>query len=43
VPEKLAHASLRFGLGRWTTAEEIDQAVEQVAATATRLRQLSAV
>ncbi len=26
VPAELAHASLRFGLGRWTTEEEVDYA-----------------
>ncbi len=31
VPAPLAYASLRFGLGRWTTAEEIDFAVETTA------------
>ncbi len=42
VPEKLAHASLRFGLGRQTTEEEVDYAVEKVASVVTRLRQMSA-
>jgi cysteine desulfurase len=41
VPEKLAHASLRFGLGRQTTEEEVDYAVEKVASVVTRLRQMS--
>ena len=38
VPDKLAHASLRFGLHRWTTAEEIDYAVEKVGRMVRRLR-----
>ncbi len=38
VPEKLAHASLRFGLHRWTTAEEIDYTVEKVGRVVRRLR-----
>ena len=38
VPDDLAHASIRFGLGRFTTAEEIDFAVSSVAATVRRLR-----
>ena len=42
VPEKLAHASLRFGLGRQNTEEEIDYAAEKVAAVVSRLRRLSA-
>ena len=41
VPEKIAHASLRFGLGRQTTVEEVDYAVEKVASVVTRLRQMS--
>ncbi len=42
VPEKLAHASLRFGLGRQNTPEEIDYAVEKTVAVVSRLRSLSA-
>ena len=42
VPEKLAHASLRFGLGRQNTAQEIDYAADKVAAVVSRLRRLSA-
>lgn len=42
VPEKLAHASLRFGLGRQNTEEEIDYAADKTAAVVSRLRQLSA-
>jgi cysteine desulfurase len=34
----LALASLRFGLGRWTTEEEIDEASRRVAETVTHLR-----
>jgi cysteine desulfurase len=41
VSDEIARASLRFGLGRWTTAEEIDYAVEKVSSLVTRLRQLS--
>ena len=43
VPDELARASLRFGLGRWTTTDEIDYAIEKVGSLAGRLRQLSAV
>ena len=43
VPDQLARASLRFGLGRWTTAEEIDYAADKVAGLVERLRQLSPV
>ena len=38
---ELARASLRFGLGRWTTAEEIDYAAGKVIGLVTRLRQLA--
>ena len=38
VPPELAHASLRFGLGRTTTREEIDYAARRVVETATMLR-----
>jgi cysteine desulfurase len=38
VPDVLARASIRFGLGRWTTAATIDRAVERVAATVAELR-----
>src|SRR5262245_51104283 len=41
VPADLAHASIRFGLGRWTTEEEVDYAAESAAAAATRLRENS--
>lgn len=40
VPDDLAHASIRFGLGRTSTAEEVDYAVGAVAATVKRLREL---
>src|SRR5262245_25013238 len=38
VSERLSKASLRFGLGRFTTAAEIDFAIDYVAATVMRLR-----
>ncbi len=41
VEEEMAHTSIRFGLGRFTTVEEVDFAVEQVVAAVTRLRKLS--
>jgi len=37
----LAHTSLRIGLGRFTTAEEVDYAVEKIAAEVIRLRAMS--
>jgi cysteine desulfurase len=41
VGEDLAHTSIRFGLGRFTTEEEIDFAIEKVVSTVKRLRDLS--
>jgi cysteine desulfurase len=41
VPETLARASLRFGIGRFNTAEEIDFAADYVAAAVERLRRLA--
>ncbi len=43
LDEDMARASLRFGLGRFTTAEEVDFAVDAVAAAVERLRSLPAV
>jgi cysteine desulfurase len=41
VPDDLAHASIRFGLGRWNTAEEVDYAVETAVRAVERLREKS--
>ncbi|KAL9650099.1 hypothetical protein ABK040_011270 [Willaertia magna] len=41
VSEELAHTSLRFGIGRFTTKEEIDYVIERTAAEVIRLRELS--
>jgi cysteine desulfurase len=41
VTEDLAHTSIRFGLGRFTTEEEIDFTAEQVIKTVRRLREMS--
>lgn len=41
VGEDLAHTSIRFGLGRFNTEEEIDFAIERVVAAVKRLRELS--
>ena len=41
VPSDLAHASLRFGLGRWNTEEEIDFAADAAIAAVLRLREKS--
>jgi len=41
VGDDLAHTSIRFGLGRFTTEEEIDYVLERVVHEVTRLRELS--
>ncbi|MFZ0880019.1 MAG: IscS subfamily cysteine desulfurase [Candidatus Acidiferrales bacterium] len=41
VGEDLAHTSIRFGLGRFNTEEEVDYVVGRVVETVTRLRELS--
>lgn len=39
--DDLAHSSLRFGLGRFTTEEQIDYTIEQVSKTVIKLRDMS--
>jgi cysteine desulfurase len=41
VGEDLAHTSIRFGLGRFNTEEEVDYVVDRVVETVKRLRELS--
>lgn len=41
VDEELAHTSLRFGIGRFTTEQEVDSTVEHVIKEVTRLRDMS--
>jgi cysteine desulfurase len=41
VPADLAHASIRFGIGRWTTEEEVDYAAEVAVSGVKRLRENS--
>lgn len=43
VPDNLARASLRFGLGRFSTAEEIDRAADIVIEAVRHLRRLRAL
>ena len=39
--DDLAHSSIRFGLGRWTTQEEVDYVVEKLTTVVRRLREMS--
>ncbi len=41
VGEDLAHTSIRFGLGRFNTIEEVDYVTDRVVETVERLRELS--
>jgi cysteine desulfurase len=41
VGEDLAHTSIRFGIGRFNTEEEVDYVAERVTETVRRLRDLS--
>lgn len=41
VGDDLAHSSIRFSLGRFTTREEIDYAIERVVHAVRRLREMS--
>lgn len=39
--DDLAHSSLRFGLGRFTTEDQIDYTIEQISNTVNKLREMS--
>jgi len=39
--DELAHSSIRFSIGRFTTPEDVDQAIVQVRKAVTKLRELS--
>jgi cysteine desulfurase len=43
LPDNLAHAAIRFGLGRFTTEEEIDYTIETTLRAVEQLRSLSPV
>ena len=38
--EDMAHSSLRFGIGRFTTEAEIDYVVERISNVVTKLRDM---
>ena len=41
VEEDMAHTSIRYGLGRFTTEAEVDRAVEMTCAHVEKLREMS--
>jgi cysteine desulfurase len=41
VEEEMAHSSIRFGLGRFNTQEEVDYVSDLVVASVRRLRDMS--
>jgi len=41
LPDELAHSAIRFTLGRWTTAEDVDFAVRLIKENVGRLREMS--
>jgi cysteine desulfurase len=41
VSEEMAHTSIRFGLGRFSTAEDVDVAIEKIVVAVERLREMS--
>lgn len=41
LDDELAHSSIRFSLGRFTTEEQVDYAIEHVANSVNRMRELS--
>jgi cysteine desulfurase len=41
VGDDLAHSSLRFSMGRWTTEEQVDYTIQKVVGAVKKLRELS--
>jgi cysteine desulfurase len=41
VDDALAHTSIRFGIGRFTTEEEVDHAIQLLHREISRLREMS--
>ena len=43
LPEEAVRGSVRFGLGRFNTAEEVEEAVARIAEAVSRLRKMSSL
>jgi cysteine desulfurase len=41
VDEEMAHTSIRFGIGRFSTEEEVEVAIEQTVERVAKLREMS--
>jgi cysteine desulfurase len=41
VGDELAHSSIRFGLGRFNTEEEVDYVIDHIVKAVNHLRQMS--
>jgi len=41
VGDELAHSSIRFSLGRFTTEQDVDEAADEIIKTVRRLREMS--
>lgn len=41
VGDELAHSSLRLSMGKWTTEQQVDTAIEQIVTAVKRLREMS--
>ncbi|MEY4822868.1 MAG: hypothetical protein RLY72_2520, partial [Planctomycetota bacterium] len=41
IGDELAHSSLRLSLGRWSTEEEVDHAIEAIVKAVNHLRTMS--
>lgn len=41
VDEEMAHTSIRFGLGRFSTAQEVEVAIQQTVDRVAKLREMS--
>jgi cysteine desulfurase len=41
VGDELAHSSIRFSVGRFSTEEDVDHAADEIISTVTRLRAMS--